>query len=466
MFVLGSNKSDWIGDAVTEMVDDGAMTIRGKQQEDKFSSIVDLTIGGKARVARERAKVDPRGQLALLSSSPSKDSRNQSTDGDEDAEASDDASAAQEDLADTVMGLLSANSWTPQKAKAKATSLVRSNSGSSTPSPAKHVKRSSGIQSQSPKAAVGANSAPQRSVQAQAMNGPNAAVGIAKVCAKAPGEVGSVDFQERTKSPEEWVEIWKLKAAHEQQGISRIAREFFDTDPVFNETNALVMSLQETLQSPPFSEETSQFVENKALKDGCKILNAKIKEVHGKLVQYTVNLTKRRIIPDEAMMFGYVMRRILKPAQALVNILPNKSFEHDVIEKHVDICEGFFPIPVVAAIKHRLGLMLGTLRVGTSDEVEKLIKGDVWIGGNAVSDACGRSVNKKGIELALPKIVSGFNAGNADNLLDTLSTIGETIDEHCEGFFSVDDSSDLGRKIHYAGTITIRLEHVFISVEC
>ena len=96
MFVSGSNKSDWIRDAVTEMVDDGAMTIRGKQQEDKFSSIVDLTIGGKARVARERAKVDPRGQLALLSSSPSKDSRNQSTDGDEDAE-SDDSSAAPDD---------------------------------------------------------------------------------------------------------------------------------------------------------------------------------------------------------------------------------------------------------------------------------------------------------------------------------------------------------------------------------
>ena len=129
MFVSGSNKSDWIGDAVRELVDDGAMTFRGKQQEDKFSSIVDLTIGGKARVARERAKVDPRGQSALLSSSPSEDNRNQPIDGDEDGEASDDASAAQEDLADTVMGLLSANSWAPQKAKAKATSLVRSNSG-------------------------------------------------------------------------------------------------------------------------------------------------------------------------------------------------------------------------------------------------------------------------------------------------------------------------------------------------
>ena len=57
MFVSGSNKSDWIGDAVRELVDDGAMTFRGKQQEDKFSSIVDLTIGGKARVARERQKL-------------------------------------------------------------------------------------------------------------------------------------------------------------------------------------------------------------------------------------------------------------------------------------------------------------------------------------------------------------------------------------------------------------------------
>ena len=88
------------------------------------------------------------------------------------------------------------------------------------------------------------------------------------------------------------------------------------------------------------------------------------------------------------------------------------------------------------------------------------------IGGDAVSDAFGRSVNKKGIELALPTLVNGFDVGNADNLLDALSTIGETIDEHCEGFFSDDDASDLGRKIHYAGTIAIRLEHVFIIVEC
>ena len=97
---------------------------------------------------------------------------------------------------------------------------------------------------------------------------------------------------------------------------------------------------------------------------------------------------------------------------------------------------------------------LETLRVGTSDDVEKLVKGDVWIGNNSVSDLFGRYVNKKGIELALPKIISGFNGSNAENLLDTLSTIGEIIDEHCQGFFEDDDASDLGRKIHYAARVT------------
>ena len=60
MLASEPNKFGLIGDAVTELVDDGAMTFCGKQQEHKLISIVDSTIGGKGRVAREQTEVDPR----------------------------------------------------------------------------------------------------------------------------------------------------------------------------------------------------------------------------------------------------------------------------------------------------------------------------------------------------------------------------------------------------------------------
>ena len=173
MLASEPNKFGLIGDAVTELVDDGTMTFCGKQQEHKLISIVDSTIGGKGRVAREQAQVDPRCQSALPCPSPSKDSYNQSTDGDEDAEASDDVSATQEDLADSVMGLLIARSWAPQRSKAKAKPSVKLNFVPSMSAPSKPAQRSSASQRQSAGATVGANSAPGRSVYAQAVNGPN-----------------------------------------------------------------------------------------------------------------------------------------------------------------------------------------------------------------------------------------------------------------------------------------------------
>jgi hypothetical protein len=232
------------------------------------------------------------------------------------------------------------------------------------------------------------------------------------------------------KSEVQCAKEWHQMDKRQKVETVTTAREWLESDALSNKEYVAIaekiMNLETIMAQAPFSGACLSFEDAQALKPKVDGLKKQFRTAHSTLVAFTVKISKRKGIPAQVTLFLMRRRESLKSVQAVLSLLTDKDKDVDLtmLESHHEITTDFFELPVAVAVKHRIAKIVEFMRVGTSEELESLIKDASLLDNAVASESDIHAANKKAIELGLSKIATGATADVATTV-QSLSKISD-----------------------------------------
>ena len=260
---------------LTDMLDDGALTARAGQQQDRFDALVAGSLGEMASVVGAQAQ--QRALPSHVSSEPAtrEGETTEAAEGGEDGEDELGASGDVDLVSESVLGMFS--SWAPKvavKAKAKAKQPQAK--------PAK--PQASSASSVTPaKRAIPVVPPRQNTVTQNQKH---------KVESKPDAEASTPE----KKTPECWSKAWSQLTQDVQLESVEQAVPFLIAEPHYTPIREIIDEIEHAFTKGTCGGEITLFAESKELKAECKQVGLKAKDCYTKMVALCVKLGKRKSV--------------------------------------------------------------------------------------------------------------------------------------------------------------------------
>ena len=393
-----------VGISLTEDIDDGSLTLRAGQQQDRFDTLVDTTLGSCSSVAATARPIS-HGVEAMAESTDAAlaadDDPNKSEDADDMSEDGKDGDVAA--VAGSLLGVMMSSfrnaAASPSKAKAKPATKPATRPVAKTRVQTKCVH--------APGSTAGSSSG---AVQKASQSAPHASVATPSSSSLPPSACPT--DQSVKRGVRQWMEL----SVEDKEARVHNALEYLQLDADYVKLVESVESVTTMFSVEPFSSPCTSFSDNQLLKAKCDEAKRKAKGVYSQLVAFSVKLSKRsaKSVPPDALTYCMRQRECLKSLQALVLIIPDKTFDPELIANHVENITAFMRVPTVVACKHRICQIVEALRVGSPQDFECIIKSAELLGGVRLDLPGLQHVTKKAVELGITKLAAAFKADDDD----------------------------------------------------